>query len=651
MSYNIEDDLDIPESVKNMDIPDDDEETSNLNQSHISKGSFRQSEKYINYQNIPLNLIDFTNKGFSVNPKALEFLNSIKDEIIVVSVVGKARTGKSYLMNLLLDLVGKGKNGFQVASSLQSCTKGIWLWGNIKNSTNGSAKIIFIDSEGTSSTDKSTKTYDSRIFALIVLVSSLFLYNTYSNIDEKGIGELSLAAHISQAITTNSGVDKNDLISELAPNFIWIIRDFALKLEHPETGESISSKDYLELCLRMKNKSSKLGNENNVIRENILKYFPNRDCITLPRPVDKDEDLKNLKNIPFSKLKSSFRQEFTILKNKIFKEAVPKKYNGKRLNGPSLAKLISEFVSIINSGEIPNINNTWDSIIENDINEHFNKSVKYFKEKSLKLKLSEKNVLNENILLQKLLKYKYDSIEIFNEIIKINSDTFSYKIYNDLYNENKNKLINLIDNTIKKQIDVNNTNSKIFCQKVFKNSFKNIENKINKNNYNIKNLNEISNDFNLFLNDYYKNSNGEKKEEILFNNLIKKENNLIEFLKEIFNKNLNEEENKLNKKLKIEKAEKENEINNKRIKKEKEKILKEKLNDLNKEQEKLNEEINELEDLLNTKNDQLEKIKELNLQKKKNKVILKNNIKKMKERKNNNNNNKKENNNNCCLIF
>ena len=136
-------------------------------------------------------------------------------------------------MNLLLDLIGKGKSGFQVASTLQSCTKGIWLWGNVKNSTNGSAKIIFIDSEGTSSTDKSTKTYDSRIFALIVLMSSLFLYNTYSNIDEKGISELSLAAHISQSITTNNGVDKNDLISELAPNFIWIIRDFSLKLIHP----------------------------------------------------------------------------------------------------------------------------------------------------------------------------------------------------------------------------------------------------------------------------------------------------------------------------------------------------------------------------------------------------------------------------------
>jgi len=36
-------------------------------------------------------------------------IRSIEDDIIVVSVIGKARTGKSYIMNLLLDNVGKNK--------------------------------------------------------------------------------------------------------------------------------------------------------------------------------------------------------------------------------------------------------------------------------------------------------------------------------------------------------------------------------------------------------------------------------------------------------------------------------------------------------------------------------------------------------------
>ena len=48
--------------------------------------------------NSPIQLIDFS-RGFQINPQALQFLRSIKEEIIIVSVVGKARTGKSYLMN------------------------------------------------------------------------------------------------------------------------------------------------------------------------------------------------------------------------------------------------------------------------------------------------------------------------------------------------------------------------------------------------------------------------------------------------------------------------------------------------------------------------------------------------------------------------
>jgi predicted GTPase len=54
-------------------------------------------------------LIEFKGNGFLLNEEAMEILNSIEEDIIVVSVVGKARTGKSYLMNLLLDNIGKNQ--------------------------------------------------------------------------------------------------------------------------------------------------------------------------------------------------------------------------------------------------------------------------------------------------------------------------------------------------------------------------------------------------------------------------------------------------------------------------------------------------------------------------------------------------------------
>ena len=49
-------------------------------------------------------------------------------------------------------------------------------------------------------------------------------------------------------------------------------------------------------------------------------------------------------------MKPEFKMEFKKLKDKIFKEALPKKLNGKKLTGPALVTLIEEFVKVINSG-------------------------------------------------------------------------------------------------------------------------------------------------------------------------------------------------------------------------------------------------------------------------------------------------------------
>lgn len=50
----------------------------------------------------------------------------LKGPIAIAAIVGRYRTGKSLLVNrMLLDLAG---NGFQVGSTVNSCTKGLWLW-------------------------------------------------------------------------------------------------------------------------------------------------------------------------------------------------------------------------------------------------------------------------------------------------------------------------------------------------------------------------------------------------------------------------------------------------------------------------------------------------------------------------------------------
>ena len=591
--------------------------------------------------NEPIKLIDFS-KGFQINQEALEFLRSIKEEIIIVSVIGKARTGKSYLMNLLLDLVGKGE-GFQVASTLQSCTKGIWLWGTPKNSLNGKAKIIFLDSEGTSSIDKSTKTYDSRIFALVVLISSLFLYNTYSNIDEHGINELSLAAHLSNAITTNSNIDKDELLTELSPKFIWIIRDFTLEKIHPETGQEISSKEYLELCLKNK-RCGKGSKDNNVIRQNIIKFFPERDCVTLVRPVDSEDDLKKLNTIPYNELKPEFKMEFKSLKDKIFKEALPKKLNGKKLTGPALATLIEEFVKVINSGKIPNINNTWDSIIEKDVSDAFNKSYELFKTNLNSLKFGKNNVYDNAELMKKLYDFKYISINNFDNLLQSNGDTFKQKNYKKIYLDAKTDLNNKIDSAIKKVISKNDSLSSNYCSEILNDLYKPLESRLSQNIFNSKNYNDINFEFNEILKKYDSSGKGSSKDETCFESLKNKEEGIINILKDIMNKEGEKNLKKMENNLKLAQVDLDNINNQKRVLDEKEKSNNEKIRSLEKENEDLDKEVVELKENLENKKNTLKNLKKRNEQARKNKKKLEEMKKKEKEEKSDEDNNKSKDN-------
>ena len=591
--------------------------------------------------NEPIKLIDFS-KGFQINQEALEFLRSIKEEIIIVSVIGKARTGKSYLMNLLLDLVGKGE-GFQVASTLQSCTKGIWLWGTPKNSLNGKAKIIFLDSEGTSSIDKSTKTYDSRIFALVVLISSLFLYNTYSNIDEHGINELSLAAHLSNAITTNSNIDKDELLTELSPKFIWIIRDFTLEKIHPETGQEISSKEYLELCLKNK-RCGKGSKDNNVIRQNIIKFFPERDCVTLVRPVDSEDDLKKLNTIPYNELKPEFKMEFKSLKDKIFKEALPKKLNGKKLTGPALATLIEEFVKVINSGKIPNINNTWDSIIEKDVSDAFNKSYELFKTNLNSLKFGKNNVYDNVELMKKLYDFKYISINNFDNLLQSNGDTFKQKNYKKIYLDAKTDLNNKIDSAIKKVISKNDSLSSNYCSEILNDLYKPLESRLSQNIFNSKNYNDINFEFNEILKKYDSSGKGSSKDETCFESLKNKEEGIINILKDIMNKEGEKNLKKMENNLKLAQVDLDNINNQKRVLDEKEKSNNEKIKSLEKENEELDKEVTELKENLENKKNTLKNLKKRNEQARKNKKKLEEMKKKEKEEKSDEDNNKSKDN-------
>ena len=97
-------------------------------------------------------------------------------------------------------------SGFGVGPTVNACTKGIWIWGSpMKGMTSDgkSCDILIVDSEGIGALDEDA-THDVRIFALVLLLSSVFLYNSQGSIDENAIQNLSLVVNLTKHIQLKS---------------------------------------------------------------------------------------------------------------------------------------------------------------------------------------------------------------------------------------------------------------------------------------------------------------------------------------------------------------------------------------------------------------------------------------------------------------
>lgn len=72
--------------------------------------------------------------------------------------------------------------------------------------------IVLLDTEGSGSLQKNP-THDAKIFALVVLISSFFVFNAMQTIDESSISSLSLAAELSNFIKFKSyGKENKDFL-------------------------------------------------------------------------------------------------------------------------------------------------------------------------------------------------------------------------------------------------------------------------------------------------------------------------------------------------------------------------------------------------------------------------------------------------------
>ncbi len=253
--------------------------------------------------------------------------------------------------------------------------------------------LVLLDVEGLSSKKTEAKSkHDLQMFALAVLCSSVFIYNTKNVIDASALDGLQLTSQIATEFMGGKDNNPNDnKTNENNPNdsnpnennpnkdspnddipnvyhlpdhfpiLVWAIRDFNLELEVPG-NEDPSSDDYMEHLLQ--------DGECKVIRD----HFDDRKCFAFPPPVSNMRKMKDLGDFREDELDEDFLEETKKLLKYIKEEAKPKKIHGKGINGKSFSELLKSLTKSILEKNV-NIKSICDLVEEATNSDAFEKAI------------------------------------------------------------------------------------------------------------------------------------------------------------------------------------------------------------------------------------------------------------------------------------
>ena len=286
-------------------------------------------------------LITFDGQRYALNADAAALLADVKTPIALVSIAGRYRTGKSFLLNSLCQTTG---SSFTVGDTTTACTKGLHIR---KTPLQASPTLttFAIDTEGISSLS-ANEDHDVKILSLALLLSSCFLYNSVGAIDDQALQSLNLMTKVSEYVRAD--VESRDAAP---PRFFWCLRDFSLRLESAD-GVACDEAEYLEAALAQSQGGE--SDERNRVREAIKTTFPRRSLVTLVRPAGEHAAPRPQEGQP------QVRRGRRRAAGRRAARAGPLRAGPHALTGTMLAQVCQCYVDALNKpGAVPTIRDSW----------------------------------------------------------------------------------------------------------------------------------------------------------------------------------------------------------------------------------------------------------------------------------------------------
>ena len=336
-----------------------------------------------------LPLLTVRSGKFVVGEDALKALSEVEGDVAIVAVCGRARQGKSFLLNAMLDKLFAEEDEaaaagdddsvhhpprlgrFRVSDSTKSCTEGLHLYSKplVGEKDGRKTNLFFVDSEGIDASDRCSDD-GAKLFSVALLISSVFVYNAIGAIDEAALDKLSLTCELGRLLQSQASGSPNPPSTAEGgdptcrtnlPHLIWLLRDFFLTFE-----DGGCATDYLERALETEGgaAAAPVISARNSIRASIQALFRSREAVALVRPHADERTLRRLDAIPSAALRPEFTKGVDELIAKMFYEVTPKRVGQKAMDGRMVADLIEQCARAVNGGALPSLAAAWEGVAE-----------------------------------------------------------------------------------------------------------------------------------------------------------------------------------------------------------------------------------------------------------------------------------------------
>ncbi|KAF3688143.1 Atlastin-2 [Channa argus] len=228
--------------------------------------------------------------SFSLQEEVLERLllqEEVQDlNVVVVSVAGAFRKGKSFLLDFMLRYMYKQSSspwigsdndpltGFKWRGGCERETTGILAWSEVfvvEKPDGSKVAVLLIDTQGAFDSQSTIKDC-ATLFALSTMTSSVQVYNLSQNVQEDDLQHL-------QLFTEYGRLAMEEVYKKPFQTLMFLIRDWSYPYEHPYGLEG--GRSFLEKRLQVKqNQHEELQN----VRRHIHSCFSNISCFLLPHP-------------------------------------------------------------------------------------------------------------------------------------------------------------------------------------------------------------------------------------------------------------------------------------------------------------------------------------------------------------------------------